>query len=323
MVGTLAPMATGAGHWWYDLIGAGTVGRTYVKKYQGELETWDSWQTIRKANPLVNIGAELRQKLLEERDAARADSRLKARFLSYRLNLPSADESTVLLTVSDWERVTAREVPAREGPPIVGVDLGGGRAWSAAVAIWSTGRIEAIAVAPGIPSLLEQEKRDRVPRGLYRALAHNGRLMVADGLRVQPPSQLIDAVMNAWGKPSLIVCDFFRVNDLRDAVKGIRVETRRTRWSEASADIRALRKIALDGPLSCDPESQSLVSASLSGALVENDTSGNTRLVKRGSNNQARDDVAAALVLAAGAAERRRLFNPRPKRPVRLAYAVV
>ena len=46
------------------------------------------------------------------------------------MNRPSGDESTVLLTVTDWERVTAREVPEREGRPIVGVDLGGGRAWS-------------------------------------------------------------------------------------------------------------------------------------------------------------------------------------------------
>ena len=49
---------------------------------------------------------------------------LKARFLSFRLNRPSGDESEVLLTVSDWERVIARDAPEREGRPIVGVDLG-------------------------------------------------------------------------------------------------------------------------------------------------------------------------------------------------------
>ena len=95
------------------------------------------------------------------------DSRLKGRFLSFRLNLPSGDESEVLLTVTDWERVTAREVPEREGRPIVGVDLGGGRAWSAAVAVWGNGRVEARAVAPGLPDLEEQERRDRVAPGTY------------------------------------------------------------------------------------------------------------------------------------------------------------
>ena len=92
------------------------------------------------------------------------------RFLSFRLNRPSGDESQVLLSVSDWERVTAREVPEREGRPIVGVDLGGGRAWSAAVAVWGNGRVECRAVAPGIPSLDEQERRDRQPQGTYTKL---------------------------------------------------------------------------------------------------------------------------------------------------------
>ena len=43
---------------------------------------------------------------------------------------------------------------------------------------------------------------------------------------------------------------------------------------------------------------------SMSGAHVENDNAGNSRMIKKGSNNKARDDVAAAAVLAAGAFER-------------------
>ena len=35
----------------------------------------------------------------------------------------------MLLTVEDWQRVEGREVPPRKGKPLVGVDLGGGRAW--------------------------------------------------------------------------------------------------------------------------------------------------------------------------------------------------
>ena len=47
--------------------------------------------------------------------------------------------------------------------------------------------------------------------------------------------------------------------------------------------------------------SRPLLAASLSVALVKNDDQGNVRLSKNGSNNTARDDVAAALVLVAGA----------------------
>ena len=59
----------------------------------------------------------------------------------------------------------AREAPPREGKPIVAIDLGAGRAWSAAVALWENGRTEALAVAPGLPDITAQEKRDRVPGG--------------------------------------------------------------------------------------------------------------------------------------------------------------
>ena len=76
------------------------------------------------------------------------------------------------------------------------------------------------------------------------------------------------------------------------------------RWSEAAADIRSLRRIAKDGPLSIPESDQLLVAASLSQAAVKSDDQGNTRLVKRTRNNTARDDVAAALLLAAGAFDR-------------------
>ena len=152
-IGTLAPAMAG---WWHDLIDDGTHGSAFVMALRGNPKRWDSWHEIRRCNPLTMISADFRRKLLEERDKARADSRLKARFLSYRLNVPSGDESTMLLTVDDWQRAAARPVPERDGRPIVGVDLGAGRAWSAAVALWRNGRVEAIAVAPGIPDLAAQ-----------------------------------------------------------------------------------------------------------------------------------------------------------------------
>ena len=231
-IGTLAPATSG---WWHDLANDGTHGSTYVQVLQGDPELWDRWPEIRRCNPLTAVSADFRRKLIEERDAARRDTRLKARFLSYRLNVPTGDESTMLLTVDDWERVCARPVAEREGRPIVGVDLGGGRAWSAAVAVWRTGRVEAIAVAPGIPSLAEQERRDRVPTGTYRMLAESGALRVAEGLRVQPPADLMGAAREAWGVPEVVVCDRFRLGELQDCVKGIPLSPRIARWSEATS----------------------------------------------------------------------------------------
>ena len=301
-VGTLAPARSG---WYHDLVTGGSHGSTYVQLIQGRREKWAQWREIMRVNPLARIDAKTRRKLKEERDAAQSDTRLKARFLSYRLNLPTSDESDVLLTVEDWALATARPVPPREGRPIVAVDLGGGRAFSAAVAGWQGGRIEALACAPGIPDLAAQENRDHVPSGTYRKLADAGVLNVAEGLRVQPPAQLWEAIVSRWGYPVKIICDLFRLGELQDAVKGgCPVEPRRTRWSEAAFDIRALRKVVRDGPFAIAADSRALIAASLKVADVQNDDQGSTRLVKRGSNNTGRDDVAAALCLLGGAFER-------------------
>ena len=278
---------------------------------QGDRERWDDWREVARVNPLTKVSADFRRQLRSELKAAIADSRLKARFLSYRLNLPSADEATMLLSVSDFELMAAREVPARAGRPIVGVDLGGGRAWSAATAIWKSGRVEALAIAPGVPGIDAQEDRDQVARGTYRSLLDTGRLRVATGLRVQPPAALLAAITEEWGSPELIVCDRFRLGELRDCTNGTEVVPRVSRWSEAGFDIRAVRQLAVDGPLCIEEQSRPLLAASLSAAMVKNDDQGNTRLAKKGSNNTARDDVAAALVLAAGVYQRAR---SQPKR---------
>ena len=283
-----------------SLTGVATTAPT-CKPFRATGETWDSWQTIRKANPLTAISPEFRKQLLEERDAARGDPRLKARFLSYRLNVPTADESEVLLTVEDFKLAVGREVARATGRPIVGVDLGQNRSWTAAVAIWETGRIEAMAIAPGIPGLAEQEKRDTVPRGTYQKLNDMGVLDVADGLRVPEPTHLWEDIKARWGTPAAIVCDRFRLPLLQDAVQtACYIDPRITRWSDAVFDIRALQKGFKDGPFSVEESSRPLLIASLAAAFVKNDDQGNTRLSKRNSDQKARDDVAAALTLAAG-----------------------
>ena len=102
----------------------------------------------------------------------------------------------------------------------------------------------------------------------------------------------------------------------------------RPHLSESSADRRVPRPSPLvltPRPLriggfgfSVDEGSRALLIASLSAAYIKNDDQGNTRLAKDGKHNRARDDVAAALLLAAGAFER---ANSAPVR--KLSYASV
>lgn len=312
-IGTLAPAESG---WWTEMIDRGSHGSTYVQSLRGNPEKWDRWPEIRRCNPLVAVSAKFRRKLLEQRDKARTDSRRRAQFLSYRLNVPTADEAAVLLTVADWKMVKARPAPDRHGRPVVGVDLGQGRAWSADVAIWLNGRTEAATIAPGVPSLDAQERRDRVPSGTYRRLVDLGSLELADGLRVPPVALLVERAMR-W-HPRAIVCDRARYAELLDAVRGrCRVITRVSKWDESTADIRGFRMLALDGPLAVDRGSVALLQASLAAARVKSNDSGEVRLVKRDQhNNTSRDDCADAWVRAAGVVSR----MPRP-RPMRVHVA--
>ena len=127
-------------------------------------------------------------------------------------------------------------------------------------------------------------------------------------------------VCDRWGLPARVVCDRFRLKELEDVIKGLcAIEPRVTQWSTASADIRALRKLTRDGPLSIEPSSNQLLAVSLMAAQVHNDNAGNVRLVKKGRNNQGRDDVAAALTLAAGAWDRESVVE----RSTGPSYAVV
>ena len=298
-IGTLAPSSTG---WWPDLVEGGSKDSVYVQKLQGRLDKWESWAEIKRCNPLTAVAPEFVKRLKIERAEALEDSRLKSRFLSYRLNLPSQDEATVLLSVDDYQLMADREVPEPDGAAIVGIDLGHSRAFSAAVAVWASGRIDAVAVCPGIPSVPELEKRDHVPSGMYQRLVDDGQLLVADNLRVVPPEILWDAIVDRWGFPALIVSDRFRVNELRDVLRpSVPIEPRVTQWSSSSEDIRALRKHVKDGPFALVPGASELMITSLSKTRVQSDSSGNVRLLKLGHNNAGRDDVAAALVLAAGA----------------------
>ena len=302
-LGTLAPAMEG---WWHELIKAGSNSSTHVMSLVGDLEKWDQAAELRRVNPLKRVFPESWKVLLEERDKAKANTRLKAAFVSFHLNLPALDEEVALLTPDEWERVLARSVPAGDGLPIVGVDIGGGRAWSAAVGVWESGRVEALALAPGAPTIAAQEKRDRVPGGTYQRLVESGALVPADGMRVPSVALLVDAITERWGGAAAIVCDRFRLAELEDAAPGWAIEPRVAQWSNSTEDIRGLRRQASDGTLAVADGSRALLTWSLSVARVKNDDSGNSKLIKGDMNNQSRDDVAQAFLLAGGALDRER-----------------
>ena len=299
LAGTRSPSA--AGSWWPELLDGGSSPGKYVQVLSaGNSEPWDKWETIEKSNPMVNSNPSLKRTILRERDEARKKESLRPAFEAYRLNRLVDVSSNPLVSIQDWQAVEAREAPPRVGRPIVGLDLGSSRAWSAAWSLWRNGRSECFALAPGVPDLKSRERQDCMPNGLYQALSQSGVLLVDAGRRVSRPKKLVEHLQAVGIRPEISFCDRFALESLRDAVGGrFPIQARVTRWSEATADISAFRQFVKDGPLSLVSECIPLARLGMSQASVESDRQGSVRLRKR-RTGRSRDDVAVAGVLACG-----------------------
>ena len=219
LIGTRAPAEEGS--WWPGLLDGGSGAGTHVTiQAAPDGAPWDAWDTIRRANPLVMHNASLRKTILRERDDARRDPGQRPAFKAYRLNQAVEVYKDVLIDAEAWREVEGRDVAPREGRPIVGLDLGAARSWSAAWALWPNGRSECYAVCPGVPDLAKRERQDGVPRGLYRQLHQEGVLILDEGLRVSRPSTLLDHLVEVGIVPDVVYCDRFALGALMDAVAG-------------------------------------------------------------------------------------------------------
>ena len=196
----------------------------------------------------------------------------------------------------------------------MGLDLGGTRSWSAAAAIWPSGRIEAWAIAPGVPSLADQEREDQVHQGSYAELVRSGGLSVDEGQHVPSIERLLARVW-AW-EPLAIVCDNYRAPELHQAVSGrVRVIERARSGGAATGNVQALRSRLLDSEAGVSESSRALLGAAWAQTNLIIGNEGQAKVTKIDAR-RSRDDAAAALLLAAGEQARR-------PAPVELRGAVI
>ena len=305
VVGTLAPAPlTGPASWWPSFVASGSGDGRHVALLQADPEKWGEFDEVLRVNPVCAINPHLRRTLEREHRAALESDRAARTFRNYRLNLPGDPvDAQPLITSAEWERVCARPVPAAEGRPVVGVDLGGNRSWSACAAIFPTGRIEAWALAPGVPTLAEQEHADHVADGAYAELVKSGGLSLDAGRAVPSVERLLSRVW-AW-EPAALVSDPYRSPELHKAVSGrARVVERAKSGGEATSNIQSLRSLLLDSNAGVVAESRALLAAAWAQTNLVIDNAGLSRVTKLDAR-RSRDDAALALLLAAGERARR------------------
>ncbi|RIA00038.1 terminase [Cereibacter sphaeroides] len=214
----------------------------------------------------------------------------------------STEDRSVLVTVDEWmaAEVAPDDLPARTGPCVLGVDLGGSRSMSAAAFYWpETGRLEALGTFPATPSLADRGASDGVS-DRYVQMQERGELSVMGEATVPPGPWLAQIVRHLDGaEVACIVGDRFRHAEFVEAMQGAGLSRvpfiwRGFGWKDGSEDIERFRRALFDGEVKVAPSM--LLRFAFADAITLVDPAGNHKLAK--ARSLGRIDAAAASVLA-------------------------
>jgi phage terminase large subunit-like protein len=285
----------------------------------------DDLESLLIANPGARegIGATPEWLVAQARRAiARGGSALSSFRNLNRNERVSSDDRSVLITVDEWmgAELAPDALPRRDGPVILGVDLGGSRSMSAAALYWPhTGRLEAMAAFPTQPGLADRGAADGVS-GRYLEMAERGELATMGDTTVPVGRWLADVVARLEGQaPAAIVGDRFRHAEFLEAIRGAGLERvpcvwRGMGWRDGSEDVERFRRSLFEGRVRCVPSL--LLRSAFADAITLVDPSNNHKLAKARSTG--RIDAAAATVLAVAQGAR---MMGQPESRTRMAWA--
>lgn len=265
-------------------------------------------QTWIKANPSVRHNPVLEEAYRREARKAKRSPELLQQFRALRLNQGVSDTLQAFLCEAEmWE--AAEGDAAAKGRCFWGLDLGQTEAGSAVAAYYpATGRLEALTAFGTVPDLAKRGEVDGVGR-LYVRAAERGELLTL-GARVVPVWQLLTVAARRFGKPSAIACDRWRLGELRDALEqaglSVPIDERGQGFKDGAADVRAFRSALADGKVT--PVPSLFLTWAMSESRTITDPAGNSKLAKNtqgGRRARARDDAAAAAILAVAVGVRR------------------
>ena len=272
--------------------------------------------TWKRANPGLDDLPDLEAVIRREAARARRDPAMLASFAALRLNAGTADTVEAVLVSADTWRGIEREDLEHSGPYVLGVDLGGAAAQSACAAFWpETGALEAFACFPEHPPIAERGLSDGVGR-LYQDCLRRSELILA-GARVADVGALLAHAVERWGNPAVVTADRFRQAELVQVLDAVgfppaALVLRGQGYRDGAEDVRRFRAAVLDGRVNVRPSL--LLRAAFAGARVVSDPSGASKLAKQseGRRQGARDDSAAACILAVAEGVRRDRLDSGP-----------
>ena len=200
-------------------------------------------------------------------------------------------------------------MPSGNGDYVLGLDLGGSTAQSAACAFYpASGRLEGFAVFPEHPSLATRASNDGAG-SLYQECHRRGELLLAEDL-VSDIRALLSEALDRWGTPAAIASDRFKKTELIQDLNALDFPVadlvlRGMGFKDGAEDVRGFQLAALGGHVT--PVKSLLMRASMGEARVVADVAGNFKLAKGSEGtrrSRAKDDVVAAAILAVGVGRR-------------------
>ena len=311
-------------HWFAKMLSGGAdYSQLHAADPEGNPFSPKQWHA---ANPSLRFMPELRRVIEAEASKAKRDAGLLASFNALRLNLGTPDSSVrqALIEAATWSRIEG-EAKAT-GPISWGIDLGGSAAQSAIAAYYpQSGRLDCLAAFPGKPDLAARAAADSVGN-IYERAAAAGDLVQLGGHAVDVPA-LLRLAIERFGRPDVIAADRWRFSELCDGlneagVLRVPLELRGMGFKDGAEDVRIFRRACAEGKVS--PRRSVLLRSALSEATTISDPAGNSKLAKGtegGRRLRARDDAAAAAILAVAEGQRRVRKNPGHAGGIRMAVA--
>ena len=324
IISTSAPDDANTFSRWLDEPPAGT----YVQEHRPEFGLpADDLESLLIANPgsKEGIGSTSEWLVAQARRAiARGGTALSSFRNLNRNERVATDDRSLLVTMDEWlaSEVNPDDLPARDGPCVLGVDLGGSRSMSAAALYWpETGRLEAVGTFPSVPSLADRGASDGVS-DRYQQMKERGELTTMGDTTVPVGRWLAEVVRIVDGCGiSCVVGDRFRHAEFEEALRAAGLDRvpfiwRGFGWKDGAEDIERFRRALFEGAVKTVPSL--LLRSAFADAITLVDPAGNHKLAK--ARSLGRIDAAAASVVAV--AEGARMMNRPTNKGGRIGWAV-
>ena len=293
-----------------SIQGDGPMFREMKERQRDESVYWQGYECSRSAalndvaawhasNPGLKSGIKSLQYMKDAAQRALSSPANQAAFRAYDLNQPQDPSREMICSLSDWQALESVEYK-QEGPVVIGLDIGGARAMTCAVALWvNTGALLVRGAFPEIPPLIERGRADSVG-GLYERMQERGELRLL-GRRVADVGAFLRGFLSEVSGHKIlgIGADRYRENEVLEVLeadmKNLECTFRGTPV-ESSFDVRMAQRAIIGREIS--PGDSLMLESAIADSSLKRESNGDLRIDK--ARYGGRIDALQAFVMACG-----------------------